>query len=226
MQRVKEFIKKIINLFNLEVKRIRVIQPWMINTEFLTLFRTIKEKTLVDEVRCFILYQLAKNMKNLEGDAAELGVYKGGTAKLLAKILAKQNKKIHLFDTFSGMPKTDPLRDYHKEKDFSDVCFREVVEFLSDCQNVVFYNGLFPLTADGLKNKLFCFVHIDADIYKSVKDACCFFYPRLIKSGVMVFDDYGFLTCPGAKLAVDEFFLDKPENPVYLPTGQCIVFKI
>jgi O-methyltransferase len=42
----------------------------------------------------------------------------------------------------------------------------------------------------------------------------------------MVFDDYGFLTCPGAKKAVDEFFSDKREYPCYLPTGQAIVTKL
>ena len=42
----------------------------------------------------------------------------------------------------------------------------------------------------------------------------------------MIFDDYGFLTCPGAKQAVDTFFSDRPEAPIYLPTGQCIVVKI
>lgn len=41
----------------------------------------------------------------------------------------------------------------------------------------------------------------------------------------MVFDDYGFLSCPGAKLAVDQFFSDKPEYPCHLPTGQCFVIK-
>ena len=27
----------------------------------------------------------------------------------------------------------------------------------------------------------------------------------------MLFDDYGFATCPGARRAIDEFFADKPE---------------
>jgi len=41
----------------------------------------------------------------------------------------------------------------------------------------------------------------------------------------MVFDDYGFPTCRGAKAAVDEFFRDKRDCPVYLTTGQCFVLK-
>ena len=42
----------------------------------------------------------------------------------------------------------------------------------------------------------------------------------------MVFDEYGFLSCPGAKKAVDQFFQDKTETPIYLETGQTIVQRI
>ena len=64
------------------------------------------------------------------------------------------------------------------------------------------------------------------DIYKSVIDCCEFIYPRLLKGGVLIFDDYGFRSCPGAKKAVDYFFRDKIEVPLILPTGQAIIFKI
>ncbi len=41
----------------------------------------------------------------------------------------------------------------------------------------------------------------------------------------MVFDDYGFPSCPGARKAVDEFFSDKEEFPLYLPSGQCFIVR-
>ncbi len=41
----------------------------------------------------------------------------------------------------------------------------------------------------------------------------------------MVFDDYGFPTCPGARQAVDEFFEGTKSVPLVIPTGQAIVFK-
>jgi O-methyltransferase len=41
----------------------------------------------------------------------------------------------------------------------------------------------------------------------------------------MVFDDYGFPTCPGARKAVDEFFANKPETPIVLDTGQAIAIR-
>jgi hypothetical protein len=41
----------------------------------------------------------------------------------------------------------------------------------------------------------------------------------------MIFDDYGFPACHGEKVAVDEFFADKAESPIALPTGQAIILK-
>lgn len=70
------------------------------------------------------------------------------------------------------------------------------------------------------------FAHIDLDIYQSILDSCRFIYPRLSPGGVIVFDDYGFMSCPGAREAVDRFFADKLEIPLVLPTGQAIVIKL
>ena len=95
-----------------------------------------------------------------------------------------------------------------------------------DCNNIFFIKGLFSDTLHQIENKTFCFVHIDADIYSSVLECCDFFYTRLVNGGIMVFDDYGFLSCPGAKKAVDQFFQDKIESPIYLETGQAIVQRI
>ncbi len=202
------------------------IHQWEEDDRFKDRMKEINGFTAVDKVRCFMLYQFANQVNNLRGDAAEVGVYKGGTARLLAKTFEPKTKNLHLFDTFMGMPPTDAHLDIHKEGDFGDSSLQEVRSYLHDCVNVFFYQGIFPATAKSIENLTFCFVHVDVDIYKSVRDCCIFFYPRMEKGGLMIFDDYGFLSCPGAKTAVDEFFLDKPEKPVYLPTGQCFVIRL
>jgi O-methyltransferase len=45
-----------------------------------------------------------------------------------------------------------------------------------------------------------------------------YLYPKITSGGCIVFDDYGSQAWPGAKKAVDEFFSDKPENPLYKST--------
>ncbi len=184
-----------------------------------------KFNTLVsnDRLEKIILY--ANERKNLLGDISEVGVYKGGTAKLISKIFSDTNKKIYLFDTFEGMPPSDPKKDFHNEGDFNDTNIKLVKEYLKDCNNISIFKGFFPDSATEILLSKFCFVHIDVDIYKSVFDCCKFFYSRMVKNGIIIFDDYGFKTCPGAKLAVDEFFKNKIENPIELETKQCIIIK-
>jgi O-methyltransferase len=202
------------------------IHLWETDAAFAALYETVHPRTLVDRSRCFILYQLAGQAANLPGEVAEIGVYKGGTARLLSRTLAGTPKQIHLFDTFAGMPDTDPDKDWHRKGDFQDTSLESVSEYLADCPNVVFHQGFFPQTAGPVTETTFALAHIDVDIYVSVIDCCEFFYPRMSRGGFMVFDDYGFVTCPGAKEAVDAFFADKPEQPCYLPTGQCLAIKI
>lgn len=231
---IKRLIKKGLAKLGFQIQRINQIplgkpnpiHQWDDDKYFITILQQISDYTLVDKVRCFMIYQFAKQIVNVPGDVAEIGVYKGGTARLLSKALDSTNKVIHLFDTFSGMPPTDPMKDLHKERDFNDTSIDAVKSYLYDCNNVNFHVGVFPYTVAGLENNIFSLVHIDVDIYKSVLDCLTFFYPKLQVGGIMVIDDYGFLSCPGVKIAVDEFFLDKIEHPCYLPTGQCIIIRL
>ena len=181
-----------------------------------------------------MLYQLVCRSIYLPGDIAECGVYTGGTAHLMALVLASSvpdsvSIKLHLFDTFNGMPGTTiPQRDYHEAGEFSDTSLEYVKGRLQPyapfCE---FYPGLMPDTFIHIENvKQFSFVHIDVDIYPSVMACCEWFWPRLSPSGVMVFDDYGFYPYRhAARAAVDEFFSNKTELPIVLPTGQAIVIK-
>ena len=208
-----------------ERRAIRPLPLWDSDARFVSIMREISY-SLVDRVRCYMLYQFALESVHLAGDVAEIGVYKGGTARILAKAFEGSGKNVHLFDTFEGMPSTDPEKDAHREGDFSDTSLESVKRNLEGCGNIAFYPGFFPATAPPIAGLNFCLAHIDVDIYRSVLDCCRFFYPRMVTGGVMVFDDYGYETCPGAKEAVDEFFRATPERPFYLPSGQCVVRKI
>lgn len=50
--------------------------------------------------------------------------------------------------------------------------------------------------------------------------------PRLSPGGIIVLDDYGIASCPGARRAVDDFFMDKPERPLALLTAQALIHKL
>lgn len=133
---------------------------------------------------------------------------------------------LRLFDTFEGMPATDASRDLHTAGDFADTSEEEVRALFAERDDVDIRKGYVPATFAGLDNDAICFAHIDLDVYRSIIDACEFVYPRLSPGGIIVFDDYGFPSCPGARQAVDEFFTDKPEVPLSLASGQAIVHRL
>ncbi len=201
--------------------------PWFL-PEFTELYAKIADNTVVREDRAYSLRQLANYALQLPGQFAECGVYRGGTAWLLADTLRPTTKSIHLFDTFAGMPQSaDADPSSHQRGDFGDTSLDAVKSYLAEHQNLQFFPGYIPDTFGGLEDQTYAFVHVDVDLYQSVKDCCEFFYPRLTDGGIMVFDDYGFRGyVDAAKKAVDEFFGDRPETPLALRTGQCVVIKL
>ena len=65
----------------------------------------VEKDTLFSPDRCYCLMSLASYASNLLGDFAKCGVYKGGTALLLSRVMSAQGKTLHLFDGFKGLPK-------------------------------------------------------------------------------------------------------------------------
>ncbi len=167
------------------------------------------------------LFSIVKSTEKIKGDIAEIGVYKGGSAKIICE--AKGNKKLHLFDTFEGLPEVDINKDekYLHKGDFKG-SVEEVQDTLKDYENVFIYKGLFSKTSEQIKDKRFSLVNIDVDLYKSVLDCLDFFYPRMNKGGIILSHDY---RLKGGKMAIDKFFLDKPE-PIIEADLQCLVVKI
>jgi O-methyltransferase len=236
-------IERFVNLFtSLKVQKVKTVRgipdagfykpyfsPWLGYGAFKPFVEAAEKYTLVTADRCYVLYSLGKQALALGGEFWECGVYKGGTAILLAKVIAEygpsSGTKLHLFDTFEGMPDVNAQKDWHKSGDFKDTSEEAVSSRVGHPEHVVTHKGFIPDTFKGLENSKISFAHIDVDIYQSILDSLDFIYPRLMDGGFIIFDDYGFPTCPGARQAVDEFFANKPEQPLAMPSGQAIVFK-
>ena len=207
--------------------------PWLGYGDVRSFTSIARPWTLVSDDRCYVLLTLARQALALPGAWIECGVYKGGTAMLLAKVLDVHDGQatLHLFDTFQGMPAADSAIDLHRAGDYSGTSAAQVEARIRGVLrgthvNVRLHPGWIPDTFAALGAERVALAHVDVDIRQSVLDCCAFLYPRMVPGGMIVFDDYGFLTCPGARAAVDEFFRDKPEHALVLHTGQAIVFKL
>ena len=181
----------------------------------------------------YTLIHFLRESLPLDGDVVECGVWRGGSARLLREelIAAGATKKLHLFDSFEGMSAVDATNDRHEVGDFSDTSLDHVQRFVTGAAGVdkhgiaEFHQGWIPQSFAGCDGMRICFAHIDLDLYQSILDTLAFVYPRLASRGVIVFDDYGFASCPGARQAVDEFFADRGERPFPLDTGQALLIK-
>jgi O-methyltransferase len=213
----------------------RIYTPWFETSpesEFARTFEKVcrKGRVTVSRDRSYILFEFARRSARLPGDMAECGVFTGGTANLLGEAISQSGARtrLHLFDTFQGMPETSqPARDYHSAGEFSDTSLELVMKRLEDYGFVDTHPGFIPTTFEEVEDvPLFSLVHVDVDIYPSTIECCRWFWPRLCSGGVMIFDDYGFYPYRrAARAAVDEYFRDKSERPIALPTGQGIVIK-
>lgn len=183
--------------------------------------------------RHFNLYSLAKSLTSLSGDTAECGAYYGSSSFLICLAnQGKQNHEHHIFDSFEGLSKPD-VHDrmknvktpIWKEHDLA-VSLETVQANLSVFDFVRYYQGWIPACFHEVADRHFSFVHIDVDLYQPTHDSLTFFYERMVPGGIILCDDYGFSTCPGATKAFDELLLDKPEKKVvHLSSGQGLIIK-
>lgn len=188
-----------------EIKPLSNYSPWREDHDFKLTFSKIRNNTLVDNYRCYELWALIEQVSKLtEGILLEVGVWKGGTGALIAKraeVCGIQDK-VYLCDTFEGVVKANPLLDVvYKGSEHSDTSEVLVQNFISnemELSNVTILKGTFPDdTGDLVENKPVRFCHIDVDVYNSAKDIFEWVWNRMVVGGIIVFDDYGFMTCDG-----------------------------
>ena len=177
--------------------------------------------------RKWALAQLLRLVTHVPGDTAECGAYLGASSYLIcqANLASPLAKCHHGFDSFEGLSQPGGRDgDFWGGGDLSvplEACLRNLAEF-RECK---LYKGWIPERFHEIADKTFSFVHVDLDIYEPTKASVEFFYPRLNPGGILVCDDYGFTTCPGATRAIDEYLLDKPEKMLSLPDGGGMLIK-
>ncbi|HAK44962.1 MAG TPA: macrocin O-methyltransferase [Spirochaeta sp.] len=198
---------------------------------FKEIWEMVSPYTMTSVERGYSLYKAVDYIvaNDIPGDLVECGVWKGGSCMLMAlalKELGAAERRIHLYDTFEGMPEPGdndyiawngrPVSEKWKSdqqgltSNFTDwaVSLENVRENILRTgypeKNLEFIAGPVEETLNLHTPERISLLRLDTDWYESTKAELEYLYPLLSAQGVLVIDDYGHFT--GAKKAVDEYF--------------------
>jgi O-methyltransferase len=221
-------MSKYLNLLRSLLRREFVIDQRMLG---LKRPRRIAVPAVTNYIRISTLELAAQEIyeRAVAGAVAEVGVYKGMFAKHVNA--AFPDRRFFLFDTFKGFDEQDVQVEKSRQfsrgnQDFSDTSAEAVLAKMPFPQQCVIKQGWFPQSLDGL-DEAFCFVSLDADLYKPIYDGLCYFYPRLNSGGYIFVHDYNNAGYEGAKAAVRDYCREQGigYSPMSDSWGSAIIAK-
>ena len=171
---------------------------------------------------------------NLE--LVECGVGDGMSAFFVLKELKGRlnlrrinNFCMHLYDSWMPMRASELLpTEKNHIGSYKNINLDRVKGNLSEfAYNVVYHQGYIPesLILPPPAPESISYLHIDINSAMPTKAALELFFPRVLRGGVILFDDYGWKSYRETKKVVDKFFVDKPGVFMPLPTGQAIYYR-
>lgn len=195
------------------------------DAEFRSYFERFSGDNWKSYERRWNLRELLRLLDSVDGDLAECGVFEGGNAYQLCQFAQCHGRAVHLFDSFEGLSApTGNDGEFWKKGDLtaSEAVVKANLEGF-DCYRT--FRGWIPEAFPQVAERTYAFLHIDVDLEQPTFDSIAFFYPRMNRGGIILLDDHGYDTCPGARKAVLDFMKDKPEPVLDLSSGQGLIIK-
>jgi hypothetical protein len=230
---LQTIVRRLLNALGYELSRL--------DTQFgedqLNIIRAVREFTMTGPERLTGLIEAVKyvHANGIEGDLVECGVWRGGSMMAAALTLLKcgdSSRRLHLFDTFEGMPApTD--RDKALTGEMAETILAKterkegpgIWAFASyeDVRQNVLSTGYPEERIRMIRGKVeetlpqnapekISILRLDTDWYESTRSELVHLYPRLSANGVLIIDDYGHWQ--GARQAVDEYFAGQKFKPL------------
>jgi hypothetical protein len=168
--------------------------------------------------------------QGVAGDFVELGVFKGHTTLFCAEYVgfADWPKRWFLYDTFDGIPE-DQLDEGWAEKNkavYSEsYSFEEVRDRFAQMPNVTVVQGRVPEVLADTSPERIAFLHVDLNNSTAEVQALDVLFDRVTSGGVILFDDYGWLSSRAQRDAERAWFAARGLHILSLPTGQGLFIK-
>ena len=171
-------------------------------------------------------------------DVLECGVGAGYSLELILRLCASENRKYFGFDSFEGFPdgtiKDNFFRSESRSvfRSFTKSYLLSQLRSIGCSENLLsrisFIKGYLPGSLVGYAGAP-GFAYLDLDLYESYLQTLRSLYPRMVKGGIILIDEYDseadIKQWPGAKLAVDEFCLENNVNLSTHWTGRKYIVK-
>jgi predicted O-methyltransferase YrrM len=201
--------------------------PVDMEPEFASLYAQTRPYSMTSVERMYTLYKAVEHVvrTGTAGDLVECGVWKGGSAMMMALALAKlgdSGRRIHLYDTFTGMTMpgkedqgpgdADATAKWRRmqQGEHNQWCYSPLDEVRQNlartgypAEQLVFVPGKVEDTIPGSVPTSIALLRLDTDWYASTRHELEHLYPLLQPGGVLIIDDYGHWK--GARQATDEF---------------------
>lgn len=188
--------------------------------------------------RVYVGLWAARNCRKLGGDFVECGVNYGFMSSAIMHDLDwdKTGKTFFLLDTFQGL---DPRYVSEDEKKagaleqsrawltsgFYVSGIEAVQRNFSEWNNLKIIAGTIPETLLQITSFEIAFAHIDMNNSPPEVAAAEYIWPRLVRGGLILLDDYAFYGYRPQKIGMDGFARSVGTEVLSLPTGQGLILK-
>ncbi len=230
-----KIIKKVLNTFGYKlINKKSVLNDF--EYEFREIYHYCKAFTSTSMERMYAMYQATQyiSKNKIEGDIVECGVWKGGSMMVSALTLLKLNdkdRKLYLYDTYEGItPPTEkdikifdntPAKEIwskkKKDESYIEWCYAPLEEVKKNLystgypkENIKLIKGRVEDTLPNIIPKNIAILRLDTDFYESTYHELIYLYPKLMKKGILIIDDYGYWA--GQRKAVDRYFNENKIN--------------
>jgi len=213
--------------------------PVEASDEEITIIEHSRPFTMLSDPRLWACISSTKYIVNndVPGAIVECGIWQGGASMSMMStllLLDAESREFFLFDTFKGMTgpsvvDMDPsgvtatyLMGRTVKKEGSNIwCIAELDDVKRNVATTNYPNQLVRFIQgdvtetleleENLPNEI-ALLRLDTDWYESTKKELNILFPRLVKGGVCIIDDYGHWS--GARRALDEYLLEHQIFPL------------